>query len=151
MSERLARSEKSAYYWNTLALLQYRAKQYPESIRSASESTKLGGATSAPFDWIFKALCYVDQELQSSKATDTKSKKQSSDRRKGLQTQVASILNWYDRQQLHINAGLVSKKLQNKENSAEFPMLIRELHTKMKAAGSVIDYEKFELMFHRPR
>ncbi len=144
LMDRIARSEKSAYYWNTLALLQYRAKHYPESIRSANESIKLGGAFSAPFDWIFKALCYVDQELLSSQATDSNNKKQSVAQRKGLQTQVASIVDWYSRQKMQIHVGMESSKLQNKETSIEFPMLIRELHTKIKAAGVAVDYAKLE-------
>jgi hypothetical protein len=52
---------------------------------------------------------------------------------------------------MQILVGLESTKLQNKENSVEFPMLARELHAKIKAAGIAVDHVKFELMYQPAR
>lgn len=151
----IARVKKSSYYWNTLAMLHYRTEQYPESIRCANESMKLGIATSAPFDWILKALCYVEQErlvaqdidLKQVQEIDPKSKKQSAARLKAIQSQLASLLNWFELEKTQLVAGLESTVLQVKEKSFVIPILLRELQAKMNAAGiSMEDEARFQSM-----
>ncbi len=56
LTKAIAKKKDSTYY-NTLALVYYRAGNYEKSIESANTSIKLGQANSAPFDWLFIALC----------------------------------------------------------------------------------------------
>lgn len=53
--------QANATYYNTLALVHYRAGKYDEAITSANQSLKMNRAASAPFDWLILELCRARQ------------------------------------------------------------------------------------------
>jgi tetratricopeptide (TPR) repeat protein len=125
--EAICKGSKQGNYWNTLALLYYRAQRYDDAIRAAQTSFKLNRAASEPIDWIIIVMSRC-QRLLSARVREEKEIALISSER-------AKIAQWHRTEADRFNNRGHKTVRVAKIQSLELPILEKELNPLLQSLG----------------